>query len=393
MNLSRQLARQSAVLLVIVPAFSLLLTSGCSWLTNSFHRGLTPPQIFNQQVTKEQIITTVNANSQAIRSMQAKVQVRATGTPTLSGDLSVEQPSRLRMQVGLLGMTNSGLDLGSNDNEFWVWIKSALPGGQPPAVLFASHEQYERSAVKQAIPIEPAWVIDSLGLAYFDPRLQHEGPIARPDGSLEIRSRYQSQAGVMLKSTIVDPRTSVVIAQELYRDGRKVAASKASKHQYFPEINASIPRLIEIEAGLNTPQPGKVTIELSGILPNSIDAGYVGLWEMPRPKNIEMINIASQSAGPNNFSNQLPTNPQISNRGMGTSNMTIQSAGNVYATPGNYPPNQYPPNRLDYGQQPPSFGQPSSIPPTAMQRPAAPVNYEQGIINQDYLPRGFGGHQ
>ena len=315
--------------------------SGCSWLTNSFYpRGQAPPQIFNQQVTKEQIIGAVNANSQAIRSLQSKVQVRATGTPTLSGDLSVEQPSRLRMQVGLLGMTNSGLDLGSNDNEFWVWIKSALPGGQPPAVLFATHAEYERSAIKQAIPIEPSWVIDSLGLAYFDPRVKHDGPFPRPDGTLEIRSSYQSSTGNMVKSTMVDPQTSVVVAQELYRNGLKVASCTASRHQYFPEINASIPRLVQLEVGLNTPQPGKVTIELSSVLPNSIDAGYAGLWEMPRPRNIEMINITQRAAQ--------------------------QGATSMPPQPGRF-----------------------NAPPNAGSNQVRPVEYQENEVNRDFLPRGY----
>lgn len=290
--------RQQEIWLCGVTALLILLQPGCSWLRNAFYRGQSPPSIFNQQVTKEQIIEAVNANSQAIRSLQATVHASATGSPTLSGELFVEQPSRLRMQVGLLNMNNSGIDVGSNDNEFWVWIKSAIPGGPPPAVLYATHAEYERSATKQAIPIEPSWVIDSLGLAYFDPRVQHDGPYQRPDGMLEIRSTYQSSTGQMVKSTMVHPQSSVVVAQELYRNGVKVASSQASKHQYFQDINASIPRFVEIEVGLNTPQPGKVKIELSGILPNSIDAAYSGIWEMPRPKNIEMINIARQGLQP-----------------------------------------------------------------------------------------------
>ncbi|MEC9094110.1 MAG: hypothetical protein VX438_15485 [Planctomycetota bacterium] len=341
-----------------------LTQTGCSWLRNGFFRngiygGQSPPGVFPQQVSKEQVIRAVNANSQAIRSLQARVHVRATGTPTLSGDLSVEQPSRLRMQVGLLNMTNSGLDIGSNDSEFWVWLKSAMPDGQPPAVLYANHEEYERSSAKQTLPIEPSWVIDSLGLAYFDPRSKHEGPFQRPDGSLEIRSLYQSLTGPMIKSTMVDPRTSVVVAQELYQNGIRIASSRASKHQYFANINASIPRQVELEIGLNTPQPGKVFIELSGILPNSIDSSYTGMWEMPRPRNIRMINIGRQN-------------------GVGISGRASSSQA--------APPSPVAPRNPD-----PFYGRamPSNPYPAANSSSVQATVYQETPGAQGYFPRGF----
>ena len=106
-------------------------SSGCQWLRWATPNVEAPPGVFNQSASKEEIIQRVNANSQAIRSLQAKIHVRATGTPTLSGDLTIEQPSRLRLQAGLLNMNNSGIDLGSNDNEFWVWLKTPMPGQQP----------------------------------------------------------------------------------------------------------------------------------------------------------------------------------------------------------------------------------------------------------------------
>ncbi|MDB4755748.1 hypothetical protein OAG56_00130 [Mariniblastus sp.] len=291
-------------------------SSGCQWLRWATPNVEAPPGVFNQSASKEEIIQRVNANSQAIRSLQAKIHVRATGTPTLSGDLTIEQPSRLRLQAGLLNMNNSGIDLGSNDNEFWVWLKTPMPG-QQPAVLHARHDEYAISSAKKMLPIEPAWIIDSMGLAYFDPRAEHSGPFMRPEGSLEIRSRYQSASGTMLKTTIVDPRTNVVIGQELYQSNIKIASSRARRHQFFSQWNASVPQQVEIEVGMNTATPGKVVIDLSRIRPNSIDGSYAGLWQMPRPRNINMIDIAKQGtplAGMNETSiaKQIP-NPAAAN--------------------------------------------------------------------------------
>ena len=362
------------------PAIYLLLFvvcltgNGCNWLRQNFYRGQSPPTLFHQQVSREQIIQAVNANSQAIRSLQARVQVRATGAPVLSGDLSVEQPSRLRMQVGLLNMSNSGIDVGSNDDEFWVWIKSSLPGGQPPSVLYARHDDYERSAVKQALPIEPSWVIDSLGLAYFDPRSHHEGPFPHPDGSLEIRSFYQSASGAMVKATRVDPRTSVVVAQELYRNGIRIASSRAEKHQYFDDLRASIPRRVEIEIGLNTPNPGKVTLELSNLFPNSIDASYAGLWEMPRPRNIDMVNIAAQPAVamPGTAAGKTGPPPLAAPAAGGNQNVQPGSAQRS-ALPVGPRPDAVPGNPIGNSRQ-----------------QVVPATFQGAGRQPDFLPRGFG---
>lgn len=359
----------------------LLQFAGCAWLRNAFHPGYAPPQIFSQQVSREQIIQAVNANSQAIRSLHATVHVRATGTPTLSGDLSLEQPNRLRMQVGLLNMNSTGLDIGSNDQEFWVWLKSAFPGGPPPAVLYARHDEYERSAARNQIPIEPSWVIDSLGLAYFDPRAQHQGPFQRPDGGLEMRSTYQSGNDTMVKTTVVDPRTSVVIAQELYRNGTKIAASQASDHQYFPEIKASIPRRVELEIGLNTPQPGQVTIELSNILPNSVDANFAGLWEMPRPQNIQMIDIARQapqySENPGPAMNPGTYRPADPRPAPGSENGYNGANGSIVNQPGSIRQSGQSTRHPDSGRQYPG------------QQPVQRATWDQSEFQKDYAPRGF----
>ena len=86
-----------------------------------------------------------------------------------------------------LTMTSSGIDIGSNEEEFWVWLKTPMPG-QPPAVLFAKHDQYENSQAKQMLPIEPAWVIDLAGTCLFRPHgPSTPGPFQRPDGNLEIQ--------------------------------------------------------------------------------------------------------------------------------------------------------------------------------------------------------------
>lgn len=402
--------RSACCILILI---SCLLNSGCAWLRNAFYRGAAPPTVFTSDVTKEQIIERVNANSKAIQSMQAKVHVRATGTPTLSGDLSVEQPSRMRMQVGLLNMTSSGIDIGSNDEEFWVWLKTPIPG-QQPAVLFAKHNEYENSQAKQMLPIEPAWVIDSLGLAYFDPTAEHTGPFQRPDGNLEIQSRYQSPSGVMIKSIIVDPQSSVVLAQEINKNGVTIASSTASKHQYFKEIGASIPRMVEIEIGTNTPQAGKVVIELSNILPNSIDETYAGMWQMPQPQNINMIDIARQvpsipnsnpNANPNAVADSAPF-PQArfangpANLGL---NPSMQPAGRNAAAQSNYYQNLSQTNAgTTDNSQPRAFQQntapnatnPTSSIPNPYSNPIQNATYNSGasrVDENERLPiRGFG---
>ena len=69
------------------------------------------------------------------------------------------------------------VDLGSNDQLFWFWIKR----NQPPAVYVCRHDQFPTSRARQMIPIDPNWLVEALGTLVLDSQLPHQGPYRDKD--------------------------------------------------------------------------------------------------------------------------------------------------------------------------------------------------------------------
>ena len=100
----------------------------------------------------------------------------------------------MRLQAKFLGLPGPGVDLGSNDDEFWVWLQTGGTG-QAPMMMYANHVEFAQTLSKQKTPIRPDWLIDAMGLVALQPQSEFEGPIVRTDKNWEIRVRTLTPAG------------------------------------------------------------------------------------------------------------------------------------------------------------------------------------------------------
>ncbi len=256
----------------------------------------TAPVVFQGPVTQQQFIDVVNNNTRQVRQLESQVRVATSGLPGISGSLALERPNRLRLKADLFG-TNNGVDLGSNDDHFWVWIKSSLPG-QKPVLLYSRHADFEQSQMRQMIPIEPKWVTQAIGLVELDPNGIHEGPFLRPDQQFELRSTIQSTHGQSTRITVVDPLYGWVTEQQVFdASGKMLAAVKASKHQHYPHIGVSLPRRVEIQVAPNTDQAMNLKMDIGTYIINQLYADPATLWSMPSPAGVPMIDISRPPPG------------------------------------------------------------------------------------------------
>ena len=94
----------------------------------------------------------------AIRSLTvtgASITIPDTmNLPILTANIAAERPGRFRLTAGT-AITGQEIDLGSNDELFWMWVRR----NQPPAVYFCRHDQFANSAIRQMMPVEPAWLL------------------------------------------------------------------------------------------------------------------------------------------------------------------------------------------------------------------------------------------
>jgi len=164
----RTVLLSSAAACAVAPA-------GCEWMRNGRERdpnpkpaGLTAAEM--KKVQPQQLVAYLNQQANALRAVSyTEVKVSATEAgrdyPTLRDcTLFAAQPRKFRLECGTM-ITSHELDLGSNEQEFWMYLKR-LDG---PNFFFCSHEDFDRRAVNFPVPFDPDWVMMALGMTHYDP--------------------------------------------------------------------------------------------------------------------------------------------------------------------------------------------------------------------------------
>jgi hypothetical protein len=256
------------------------------------------PIVFQQAPDQQQLLSYLNAQAQKVKQLKTNVRVSLDGMPTLRGSLVLERPKRLRLKAGLLGVSEMGVDVGSNDDGFWVWTKASLPG-EKPAIYFASHEAYQNSPIRKALPFDPAWIIDALGFVEFSPTDRHDGPFQRSDGRYEIRSYIQTAAGPTARISVVDPKHGWIVQQAIYDStGRRVAYVDSIKHKLYPLAEVSLPERIEIHVFQPDGREMKLVVDADDYTINTLYGDPARMWVMPNPPDIPKIDLAQVPAAP-----------------------------------------------------------------------------------------------
>lgn len=241
--------------------------------------GPAAPQILAEGATREQIIAAVNQNSSRVRSITstgATISAPDTlGLPLLSGNIAAERPGRFRLTAGT-AVTGQEIDLGSNDELFWLWARR----NQPPGIYFCRHAQFANSNIRQMMPVEPSWLLAAVGIVDIDPASVFDGPLPRNDGTVELRSWLPSSSGTLQRALKIDARRAWVIGQYVYdQSGRTLLASaEAETHRYYPLEQVSLPELVSIRL---PPANMALKINLGVVQINQLTADQNQLWTMP----------------------------------------------------------------------------------------------------------------
>ncbi|MFM8734459.1 MAG: hypothetical protein ACKOC8_04610 [Pirellulales bacterium] len=279
-----------AVSLAVVVCAVASSGASCPQVLRGYQVGTMPlPRTLPVQPSLEQVIAAVHDNTQRVRSCMATQAVLVVpGVPRLSARIACEPPRRFRLQAQTV-ITGPELDIGSNDDLFWLWLRQH----KPPIVAFCRHDQYAQSAARRLLPIRADWMPEILGLVTFRPEDRHQGPFPLPDGRIEIRSTLDTPEGELLKSTILDGTTGLVGEQHLFTSaGERLASVRTSRHRVDPSSGAALPHVVEV----SWPASGvDFTIELSSITTNTSGGDPGQLWQMPAYPGYEPIDLADPS--------------------------------------------------------------------------------------------------
>ena len=292
---------------ILILILLLIPICGCRWLSVLHTSTPNSPVVFEQTPGQQAFIQAINANTANVQQLDAHVRVSIEGVPArLAGTLNVERPNRLRLKVGLLGMSDVGVDVGSNEDRFWIWSKFN-GAGEEPTIYFANHNEFAASPARNLIPLEPQWIIDALGLVQLDPNATYQGPTPRGDGRLELKMTMNTASGPMMKVIVVDAKYGFVMQQSVYdAQGRLVAYSDAIKHQYFEEHNANLPTQIDLYVYGPDNQPTKLTLTASDYKINELYGDPDRLWTMPTPRDVKTVDLTKVSVPPSTAFRQGP---------------------------------------------------------------------------------------
>jgi hypothetical protein len=138
-----------------------------------------------------------SANIPAIKSDDVDLTVHMGAVPvTLRGVMYAEGPRNFRMKARFIG--NEEVDLGSNKQEFWYWIKRSEPNWQ----VFCSYQALEEGRVKQMpFPFQPDWVLEAMGMGKYGPPEKYERVVEKE--VVKLVERTKSPQGKDVRKIIV----------------------------------------------------------------------------------------------------------------------------------------------------------------------------------------------
>ncbi|QDV75335.1 hypothetical protein [Botrimarina mediterranea] len=242
------------------------------------------PVVLSPTSSAAEVVAAINANASRIQTYQAPSasisMPQSAGLPLVSASIAVERPQRFRMRA-TTGVSGPELDLGSNDERFWIWARR----NDPPALYTARHDQWATSPMKGQVPIEPAWLIDALGLVQLDPTAAYVGPLPRDNNTIELRAQTANGVRVL----IVDAQTAWVREQHVYDNAGALTASVvADNFRYDQTTQTSLPERVRV----NVPAAGlDLTINAGQIVINAPVGDGGQLWSLPQLGSYPVVDL------------------------------------------------------------------------------------------------------
>jgi len=250
------------------------------------------PRALPPSPTLDQLIQVVNRNNSQIQSFWTDhATLSGPGFPALRASIAFGRPKFFRLHA-TSGLTGPEIDLGSNPDLFWFWVRRS----QPAAIYYCRHDQFAASPARNSIPVEPDWLIEALGVTEIDPALPHQGPFPLQGDRLEIRTIRETPDGPVTKVTIFDGSQGWVLEQNIYNaQGLLLASAVASQHRRDPLSGLVMPGVVVV----NCPSAQfSMRIDLGPVQINRLSGNPAELWNMPIINGTPAVNLADPNAQP-----------------------------------------------------------------------------------------------
>ena len=288
---ANQNARALRLALYLLACLGMLTSSGCFSMTLWRRR---EPQLAKADpplpldASSDDILARINLNAYSeyspdgLKSYRCDdVKVRMQGVPApMRASMVVEAPRNLRLRVANPLSGGEAVDIGSNEQEFWMWAKDS----QPANVIVCAHDQIAIASQVTSLPLpfRPDWLMEVLGVSPISGS-QYEVRRAKPKSPIAELVSVQRTPDQQPVRRIVKVNTmyGVVLEHRVETiEGKMIARATLSRHWRDPVTRLILPRQIAIDWPA-ADQTLALTLEL-----NTVDfnppAESLAMWQVPR---------------------------------------------------------------------------------------------------------------
>lgn len=180
-----------------------------------------PPRVPSYDV--RELIADHNRNAEKVQTFEAKPTISISSGRrggVLRGKLAMERPRNFKLELS--STMQSFADIGSNDAEFWFWVKDS----KDKAIYVCNYDEAGESPL--ATSLQPDWIIEALGLRVISDREAAEITVKRgqePD-TLVLTHRPRSVQGTSsTRVTFLSESTRRIREHRIYAaDGKTLLA-------------------------------------------------------------------------------------------------------------------------------------------------------------------------
>jgi hypothetical protein len=225
----------------------ILAASGCSGLNPRNGGGGGGVRTLDQRPTAPQLVAYVNDNARLIPGIEARDVAmdcrQDRDTVVVFGRVDCQKPRNFRLTAKVAGM--DGVDLGSNNKEFWYWISKA----PQPYVFHCDHADFAQGKVALQFPFQPDMILTAMGMTELDPNKQYEVRVNQK--TVELIEPWTSPQGQPGRKVVVFNRGPVsqdaplVMAHVLQdNQGREICTATITQTQRDQATGAVLPRRV-----------------------------------------------------------------------------------------------------------------------------------------------------
>jgi hypothetical protein len=279
-----------------------------------------PKPLFTSPPTLFQLTEAIN-RSRNVQSLQSNsVTVNVNNERTINTNVTWAREKRFRMTASVAGV--AGVDIGSNDDEFWMTIRAGLT----KEMYYARHIEFDSQPNRPVLPVSPVWLIQAMGVCDIDLNKPMSNPVTRADGMVELTTPEPSPIGNFTRTLVVDPKFGYS-RQVFLRDptGRLVANATQAKHEYYSSIQSCLPHQVKVQLMPAGSDVIELEISIASYVVNSLAQDNMTQFQLPSMNGFKVVNLGQtgpQAITPQQVAPPQPSYPQTSFRGVSQEGFT-----------------------------------------------------------------------